>query len=59
MLPLQRGPLASFLLKAILQHNKKGLCHLAIDSEEHYVLAVAAVLHSMMTLLGPFIHQLT
>ena len=58
MLPLQRGPLASFLLKAILQH-KKGLRHLAIDSEEHYVLAVAAVLHSMMTLLGPFTDQHT
>ena len=60
---LQRGPLTSgflnvpsFLLKAILQHKKKGLRHLAIDGEEHYVLAV---LHSMMTLLGPFIHQHT
>ena len=48
-----------FLLNAILQHNKKGLRHLAIDGEEHYVLAVAAVLRSMMTLLGPFIHQHT
>ena len=60
---LQNGPLTSgflnvpsFLLKAILQHNKKGLHHLAIDVEEHYVLAV---LHSMMTLLGLFIHQHT
>ena len=39
-----------------MQHNKKGLRHLAIDGEEHYVLAV---LRSMMTLLGPLIHQHT
>ena len=29
------------------------------STSEHYVLAVATVLHSMMTLLGPFIHQHT
>ena len=50
--------LSLFSLKSYFA-AQQGLCHLAIDSEEHYVLAVAAVLHSMMTLLGPFIDQHT